>query len=95
MSCTPCAIFSTPQGRVPTAARTVIKSNLSVTVPVTTGAMRWIQAKSNAKQDGSPAETFESGLAKTVGWYLDNNDWVERVVSGSYRDWVQKNYSDR
>jgi len=42
-----------------------------------------------------PAETFETGLRKTVRWYLDNTKWVERVVSGSYRDWVQKNYSNR
>ena len=42
-----------------------------------------------------PAETFETGLRKTVRWYLDNPNWVERVVSGSYRDWVQKNYSNR
>ena len=42
-----------------------------------------------------PAETFETGLRKTVRWYLDNTEWVERVVSGSYRDWVQKNYSNR
>jgi dTDP-glucose 4,6-dehydratase len=42
-----------------------------------------------------PAETFETGLAKTVRWYLDNTKWVERVVSGTYRDWVQKNYSNR
>jgi dTDP-glucose 4,6-dehydratase len=42
-----------------------------------------------------PAETFETGLRKTVRWYLDNPDWVERVVSGSYRDWMQKNYSNR
>ena len=41
------------------------------------------------------AETFETGLRKTVRWYLDNPDWVERVVSGSYRDWMQKNYSNR
>ena len=43
----------------------------------------------------TPAETFETGLAKTVRWYLDNAQWVERVVSGSYRDWMQKNYSNR
>ncbi|HKV55971.1 MAG TPA: dTDP-glucose 4,6-dehydratase [Candidatus Binataceae bacterium] len=43
----------------------------------------------------TPAETFESGLAKTARWYLDNAKWVERVVSGSYRDWMQKNYSNR
>ncbi len=40
-----------------------------------------------------PAETFETGIRKTVQWYLDNQDWVEGVVSGSYRDWVQNQYS--
>lgn len=43
----------------------------------------------------TPAETFETGLAKTVRWYLDNTRWVEDVVSGLYRDWVQQNYSNR
>ncbi len=42
-----------------------------------------------------PAETFETGLRKTVAWYLDNTDWVRNVQSGSYRDWVQKNYAER
>jgi len=42
-----------------------------------------------------PAETFGTGLRKTVQWYLDNAEWVERVASGSYRNWVQKNYSNR
>ncbi len=40
-----------------------------------------------------PAETFETGIRKTVQWYLDNQDWVQGVVTGSYRDWVQKQYS--
>ena len=40
-----------------------------------------------------PAETFESGIRKTVQWYLDNPDWVAHVQSGSYRDWVQKQYA--
>jgi dTDP-glucose 4,6-dehydratase len=39
-----------------------------------------------------PAETFESGIRKTITWYLDNQDWVQNVTSGSYRDWVQKHY---
>ena len=39
-----------------------------------------------------PAETFDSGIRKTVQWYLDNPVWVEGVVSGSYRDWLQKQY---
>ena len=42
-----------------------------------------------------PFETFESGIRKTVQWYLDNQDWVNRVQSGGYREWVSKNYSDR
>jgi dTDP-glucose 4,6-dehydratase len=40
-----------------------------------------------------PQETFDSGIKKTVQWYLDNPVWVEGVVSGSYRDWLQKQYS--
>ena len=39
-----------------------------------------------------PAETFETGIRKTVQWYLDNPQWVDGVVSGSYRDWLQKQY---
>ena len=42
-----------------------------------------------------PAETFESGIRKTVQWYLDHPDWVARVQSGAYRDWVQTNYTSR
>lgn len=42
-----------------------------------------------------PAETFESGLRKTVEWYLANHDWVADVVSGAYRDWVDLNYDQR
>lgn len=41
-----------------------------------------------------PAETFESGIRKTVQWYLDNPDWVANVQSGAYREWVQKQYSE-
>jgi dTDP-glucose 4,6-dehydratase len=42
-----------------------------------------------------PAETFESGIRKTVQWYLDHADWVAGVRSGNYRDWVAKNYGTR
>jgi len=42
-----------------------------------------------------PAETFESGIRKTVQWYLDHGDWVAGVQSGNYREWVAKNYSAR
>lgn len=40
-----------------------------------------------------PAETFETGIAKTVRWYLDNQDWVENVASGAYRDWLSTQYA--
>ena len=39
-----------------------------------------------------PAETFETGIRKTVRWYLDHQPWVENVLSGSYRDWVAQQY---
>lgn len=39
-----------------------------------------------------PAETFDTGIRKTVQWYLGNPEWVANVQSGSYRDWVQKQY---
>ena len=39
-----------------------------------------------------PAETFDTGIRKTVQWYLDNPVWIDGVVSGSYRDWLQKQY---
>jgi dTDP-glucose 4,6-dehydratase len=40
-----------------------------------------------------PAESFETGIQKTVQWYLDNQEWTEGVLSGSYRDWVKKQYN--
>lgn len=39
-----------------------------------------------------PTESFDTGIRKTVQWYLDNSIWVEDVVSGSYRDWLKKQY---
>jgi dTDP-glucose 4,6-dehydratase len=42
-----------------------------------------------------PAETFETGIRKTVQWYLENQNWVANVLSGAYRDWVEKNYAGR
>ncbi len=39
-----------------------------------------------------PTETFDTGIAKTVQWYLDNPQWVQNVQSGAYRDWVGKQY---
>lgn len=40
-----------------------------------------------------PLETFESGIRKTICWYLDNQDWVNQVTSGQYRHWVEQHYA--
>jgi dTDP-glucose 4,6-dehydratase len=40
-----------------------------------------------------PQETFEAGIRKTVCWYLEHEDWVRDVTSGSYRDWMAKHYA--
>lgn len=42
-----------------------------------------------------PVETFETGLEKTIKWYLANQDWVASIQSGSYRDWIKANYDAR
>jgi len=42
-----------------------------------------------------PVETFESGLRKTVQWYLQNPEWIASVSSGDYRNWLDKNYGQR
>lgn len=42
-----------------------------------------------------PAETFETGIRKTVQWYLDNQAWVNNVLSGNYRQWIETNYRGR
>ncbi|MCK6406248.1 MAG: dTDP-glucose 4,6-dehydratase [Rhodocyclaceae bacterium] len=42
-----------------------------------------------------PAETFDTGIRKTVEWYLANAEWVEHVTSGTYRQWTDKNYGAR
>ncbi len=43
----------------------------------------------------TPAETFDSGIGKTVQWYLSHSDWVAHVQSGTYREWVETNYAAR
>jgi len=40
----------------------------------------------------TPAESFETGLKKTIDWYLKHNDWVQRVKSGEYRNWIKTQY---
>jgi dTDP-glucose 4,6-dehydratase len=43
----------------------------------------------------TPTESFESGIAKTVAWYLDNGEWIAHVQSGTYRQWIDQNYTQR
>src|SRR5271163_3374314 len=43
--------------------------------------------------DWRPLETFETGIRKTVRWYLENHEWVREVTSGSYRQWIETHYS--
>jgi dTDP-glucose 4,6-dehydratase len=42
-----------------------------------------------------PQETFESGIRKTVEWYLSNTKWVDNVKSGAYQSWIEQNYEGR
>lgn len=42
-----------------------------------------------------PAETFESGIARTIDWYLANPDWIAGVQSGAYREWIDTQYGNR
>ena len=52
-------------------------------------------AKISRELEWKPAEQFESGLRKTVRWYLDNTSWVNSVRTGAYREWIAQNYSER
>lgn len=49
-------------------------------------------SKLNRELGWKPKETFDTGIKKTVQWYLDNPVWIGGVVSGSYREWLQKQY---
>lgn len=42
-----------------------------------------------------PQETFDTGIRKTVMWYLENKQWVNNVKSGAYKSWIEKNYGER
>ena len=55
-----------------------------------------IDARKIARELGwKPAEEFESGLRKTVRWYLEHSEWVESVRTGAYREWIEKNHGER
>ena len=51
--------------------------------------------KMRAELNWEPQERFETGLRKTVQWYLDHPQWVENVTSGAYRNWIAQNYDNR
>ena len=50
-------------------------------------------SKIEAELGWRPRETFETGIRKTIQWYLDNPDWIQSVTSGSYRQWMATQYS--
>jgi dTDP-glucose 4,6-dehydratase len=52
-------------------------------------------AKIERELGWQPAETFESGLRRTVEWYLANQKWVQTITSGVYKQWIEKNYGER
>ncbi|EHS7014743.1 dTDP-glucose 4,6-dehydratase [Escherichia coli] len=52
-------------------------------------------SKMSHELNWQPQETFDSGIRKTVQWYLDNQQWVNNAKSGSYQDWIAKNYQER
>ena len=52
-------------------------------------------AKISNELGWKPQETFESGIRKTVEWYLSNTQWVENVKSGAYKTWIEQNYGER
>ncbi len=52
-------------------------------------------AKIKSELRWQPAETFETGLKKTVRWYITNSAWIESVQSGTYRSWLEQNYNNR
>jgi dTDP-glucose 4,6-dehydratase len=55
-----------------------------------------IDARKIARDLGwKPSETFETGIRKTIDWYLANQDWVASVQTGAYRDWIAAQYNSR
>jgi len=50
-------------------------------------------SKIERELDWKPAETFETGIRKTIQWYLDNQGWVDQVTSGEYSNWIKKQYA--
>lgn len=51
--------------------------------------------KIQSELNWSPKETFETGIRKTVSWYLGNKTWIDNITSGEYHHWINKNYTNR
>ncbi len=51
--------------------------------------------KINHELGWEPKETFSSGLYKTIGWYVENTEWLKSIRTGAYRDWINSNYDNR
>jgi dTDP-glucose 4,6-dehydratase len=49
-------------------------------------------SKLAAELDWSPRESFESGLSKTLRWYLEQREWVDRIRTGAYQEWIREHY---
>ncbi len=52
-------------------------------------------AKTTAELAYKPVESFETGIDKTISWYLDNEGWWQRILDGSYQEWIEQQYADR
>jgi dTDP-glucose 4,6-dehydratase len=52
-------------------------------------------SKIERELDWRPKQTFETGIRRTVQWYLSNPDWIQNVTSGAYKNWITKNYTAR
>jgi dTDP-glucose 4,6-dehydratase len=52
-------------------------------------------SKLQQELDWEPEESFETGLEKTLHWYLNNLPWVRRIQSGAYREWIQQQYGEK
>ncbi len=80
------------------AARGLATASLKTTVADRPGHDRRYaidETKARAELGYAPARTFEQGFAATLGWYLANEAWWRGVLDGSYRDWVDMNYTAR
>ena len=82
-----------PRGIGKTALLRQLRQSLPLLVCEETSSLRRICDGLERELGWKPAETFETGLRKTVQWYLDNQAWVQDVMSGEYRNWVAKQYA--